>query len=66
MSALSLPAVGGLEWQGGVTFSAHLLVAVEFLCNSSDGGVHHTASQSQYEMQGGLLLDVVVGKGSSI
>lgn len=66
MPALSLPAIGGLEWQSGVAFSADLLVAVELLSNGGDCRVHHTASQPQYEMQSGLLLDVVVGEGSAI
>lgn len=66
MTAFSLSAVGGLEGKGGVALTADLLVAVVFLSNSSDGGVHHTASESEDEVESRLFLDVVVGKASAI
>ena len=52
MSALSLPAVGGLEGKGGIAFSADFLVTVVFFGNCSDGWVHHTSSQPEHEVQG--------------
>jgi len=64
--ALSLAAVGGLEGEGGVAFPANFLVAVEFLGDGCDGGIHHTSSQPEDQVKGGLLLDVVVGKTSAI
>ena len=48
--ALSLAAVGGLDWQGSVTLAADLLVTVVFLGNSGDSGVHHTTSEPQHQV----------------
>ena len=51
----------------------HVLDGVSWLDVEGDGltgkGLHedlHTTSESQDEMEGGLLLDVVVGEGSSV
>ena len=66
MAALSLPAVGGLEWQRGVALPAHLLVAVELLGDGCHGWVHGAAPQPQHEVESGLLLDVVVGKTAAV
>ena len=66
MSALSLSAVCGLEGEGSVALPANFLVAVEFFSDSGDGGVHNTSSESEDEVEGGLFLDVVVGKTSSV
>ena len=66
MSALSLAAVSGLEWEGSVAFSADFLVTVEFFSNSGNSGIHHTSSESQNKMEGRFFLDVVVGKTAAI
>ena len=66
MSALSLPAVGSLEGEGGIAFSADLLVAVELLGDGGNGGIHGSSSESEDEVKGGLLLDVVVGEGAAV
>jgi hypothetical protein len=66
VSALSFAAVGGLEGEGGIALSAYFFVAVEFFCDGCNGGIHHTSSQSQHEVQGGLLLDVVIGKAAAV
>ncbi len=66
MSALSLTAVGGLEGQGSVAFSTDLFVAVEFLGDGCNSGIHHTSSQSQHQVQGRLFLNVVVRQASAI
>ena len=47
MSALSLSAVGGFEWESGVTFSADFLITVELFSNGSNGWIHDTTSESQ-------------------
>lgn len=47
MSAFSLSAVGSFKGKSGVAFSADFLVAVEFLGDGSDGGVHDTSSKSE-------------------
>ncbi len=66
MSALSLSAVGGLEGEGGVALAADFLIAVELLGDGGDGGVHNTSSESQHQVEGRLLLDVVVGKTATV
>ena len=66
MTAFSLSAVGCLKWEGSIAFSANFLVAVEFFSNGSDGRIHDSSSESEDQMKGGLLLDVVIGKGASI
>lgn len=66
MSTFSLAAVSGFEGKSGVAFSADFLVAVEFLGDGSDGGVHDTSSESEDQMKSRLFLDVVVGKTASV
>lgn len=66
MAALSLAAVSSLEGESGITLPADLLVAVELLGNSCDGGIHHTSSKSEDEVEGGLFLDVIIGETSSV
>ena len=66
MTALSLTAVGGLEGKSGVALSADFLIAIVFLGNGSDGGIHDTSSESQDEVESRLLLDVVVGETSAV
>ena len=66
MTAFSLTAVGGFQGKSGVALSADFLIAIVFLGNGSDGGVHDTSSESEDEVEGGLLLDVVVGETSAV
>ena len=66
MTAFSLAAVGGLDWEGGIALPADLLVAVVFLGDGGDGGVHDSSSQPEHKMEGRLLLDVVIGEGASV
>ena len=71
MSALSLAAVSGLLWEVGVTLSADHLLALEFSGESGElwgdlAGTGTTTSKSQDEMEGGLLLNVVIGKGAAV
>ena len=71
VAALSLPAVDGLGWQLHVTLSANHFVALVLPGQGDEGGLdldlsHTATSQSQDEMEGGLLLDVVVREGSSV
>ena len=71
MTALSLSAVGGFEWESGVAFSADHLVA--FVLSGESGkdwlnfhGSHTSTSESEDEMKSGLFLDVVIRESSSI
>jgi len=66
VTALSLSAVGCFQGKGRIAFSAYFLIAVEFLGNGGNGGVHNTSSQSQHQMKSGLFLDVVIGQASSV
>ena len=66
MSTLSLPAVGGLEWKGGIALPAHFLIAVELFSDGGDGGIHGASSESQHQMKSGLLLDVVVRQAAAV
>jgi hypothetical protein len=66
VSALALAAVGSLKGESGITLSADLLVAVELLRNGGNSGIHGATTKSKHEMQGGLFLDVVVGKTAAI
>ena len=71
MTALSLPAVDSLRWESGVALTADHLLALVFSGKSGEGGLdlegsHTTTSQTENEMEGGLLLNVVVRKGSTI
>ena len=71
MAALSLSAVGGLWWETSIALSADHFLALELSGEGSKGwldldGTHTTASESKDQVEGGLLLDVVVGESSSI
>jgi len=71
VTTLSLSAVVSLKWELGVTLSANHFVAFEFSGKSSKGWLdlelsHTTSSQSEDQVKGGLLLDVIVGEGSAI
>ena len=71
MSALSLPAVGCLGWECGIAFSAdHLITSVGSGEGSERGldllGSRTTSSESEHQVKGGLLLNIVVRKSSSI
>ena len=66
VSTLAFAAVSGLEGKSGITLPADLLVAVELLGDGGNGGIHGSSSESEDEVKGGLLLDVVVGEGAAV
>ena len=71
MAALSLSAVDSLWWKAGIALSADHFFALEFSGESSEcwlnlDGTHTTTSKSKDQVEGRLLLDVVIGKCSSI
>ena len=71
MTTLSLSAVHGLSWKSNITLSANHLFALELSGKSGEirldlHGSHTSSSESQNQMEGGLLLDIVVREGSSI
>jgi len=66
VSTLLLPAVDGPGVEPGVAHAADHLVAVVLLGQDPQAGLDHSSSQSQHQVEGGLLLDVVIRKGSTI
>ena len=71
MATLSLSAVGCFWWKSNVTLSANHLFALELSSESSKIWLnfhltHTTASKSQDEMEGWLLLDIVIRESSTI
>ena len=63
VSALLLPAVDGPGVEPGVAHAADHLVAVVLLGQDPQGRLDDSSSQSQHQVEGGLLLDVVVRQG---
>ena len=71
VAALSLSAVLSLGWKGGVALSADHFFALVLSGESSERGLNSngtsaTTSESEDQVEGGLLLDVVVGESSSV
>ena len=71
MTALSLSAVDSLHWKGGIALSADHFLALVLSGEGSESWLnfdltHTTASESENQMEGRLLLDVVIRKCSSI
>ena len=65
MATLSLSAIDSLWWELDIALSANHLLDLVLSSQSSEGWLnldltHTTTSKSQNEMEGGLLLDVVV------
>jgi hypothetical protein len=66
VAALSLAAVGCLKRERRIALPADFLVAVVLLGDGGDSRVHHTAPQSQHQVQSRLLLDVVVRQTAAV
>eukprot|EP00740_Mantoniella_antarctica_P023361 CAMPEP_0198684042 /NCGR_PEP_ID=MMETSP1468-20131203/11604_1 /TAXON_ID=1461545 /ORGANISM="Mantoniella sp, Strain CCMP1436" /LENGTH=83 /DNA_ID=CAMNT_0044428581 /DNA_START=441 /DNA_END=688 /DNA_ORIENTATION=+ len=66
MPALLLPAVHGALVEPGVALAADHLVHVGFAGEEDEGGLDDASAQAQHEVEGGLLLDVVVRQGAAI
>ena len=71
VTALSLSAVASLGGKGGVALSANHLFALVASGKSGKRGLNTdgtsaTTSESEDQVEGGLLLDVVVRKSSAI
>ena len=65
VTALSLSAVLGLGWEGGVALSADHFFALVLSGESGQRGLNSdgssaTTSKSEHQVEGRLLLDVVV------
>lgn len=66
VSALPLPAVGGLGGEAGVALAADALLAVEFPGKHGKGGVVDATTEPEHEVERGLLLDIVVREGPAV
>ena len=55
-----LPTVGGPGVEPGVALPADHLVAVVPLGQDTEGGLDDSSSQPEHQVEGGLLLDVVI------
>jgi len=71
MATLALAAVGALGWESGVALAADHLVALVLAGQGGErwldsNGADATTAESEHEMEGGLLLDVVIGKSAAI
>ena len=64
MSARLLPAVGGPGVEPGVAHAADHLVAVVLLGQDPQRRLDDSTTQSQHQVEGGLLLDVVIRQSS--
>merc|ERR1712000_487259 len=66
VTALALTAVGGTRGETSVALAADHLVAVELGGESLKRGLDDTTTETEDQVEGGLLLDVVVGEGAAI
>eukprot|EP00344_Euplotes_crassus_P007962 CAMPEP_0196996160 /NCGR_PEP_ID=MMETSP1380-20130617/2118_1 /TAXON_ID=5936 /ORGANISM="Euplotes crassus, Strain CT5" /LENGTH=78 /DNA_ID=CAMNT_0042412047 /DNA_START=38 /DNA_END=271 /DNA_ORIENTATION=+ len=61
VATLLLAAVGGAGGEAGIALSADHLIAVVLGGQDLEGGLNHTTAEAEHQVEGGLLLDVVVG-----
>ena len=71
MSALALAAVGGLGWEASIALAANVLLALVDTSESSKRWLNldltdTAATESEHQVEGGLLLNVVVGESAAI
>ena len=66
MTALSLTAVLGTEGETSIASTADHLVAVGLTGQSGESGLDNTTTKAEDQVEGGLLLDVVVRKGATV
>jgi hypothetical protein len=65
VSTLALTAVGGTWWETGVALAANHLVAVVLGGKGLERWLNDTTTETEDQMEGGLLLNVVVGKSTA-
>ena len=66
VATLLLAAVSGTRRKTGIALAADHLLAVVLGGKSLQGGLNDTTTKTEDQVQGGLLLDVVVGQGAAI
>ncbi len=60
MSALLLSAVLGAGGKAGIALSANHFLALEGLGKGGKGGIKHTTAETEDQVEGRFLLNVVV------
>jgi hypothetical protein len=66
VATLLLAAVSGTRRKTSIALAADHLLAVVLGGKSLQGGLNDTTTKTEDQVQGGLLLDVVVGQGAAI
>jgi len=66
VSALLLAAVGGARREAGIALAANHLVAVELGGQGLERGLNDTTAETEDQVKGRLLLDVVVRESAAI
>jgi len=66
VAAFFLAAVDRAGGQARVALTAHHLVAVVLAGQDLQGRLDDTTTQAEHQVEGGLLLDVVVGQGAAV
>ena len=66
VSTFRLATVGGTWMQSRVALAADHLVAVVLLRQKTQRRLDDPASQTQHQVKGGLLLNIVVGQSASV
>ena len=71
MTTLPLSAVGGFWWKSNVTLSANHFLDFVLSGQCCESGfdfnlTHTTASESENEMESGLLLNIVIRESSAV
>jgi hypothetical protein len=66
VTTLALAAVGSTGRETGVALAADHLVAVVLRCESLQRRLNDTTTETEHQVQGGLLLDVVVGESAAV
>merc|ERR1719188_1205957 len=66
VAALLLAAIHGASVQPGVALAADHLLAIVLARKHGQRGLDDTTAEAQHQVQGGLLLDVVIAQGASV
>jgi len=66
MTTLPLAAIGGTRREASVALAANHLLAVVLGSQDLQGRLDDTTTKTKDQVQGGLLLDVVVGESAAI
>jgi hypothetical protein len=66
VSTFLLSAVRGPGWKTSVAFSANGLLTVETLGQQSERGIVDSTTETQHQVQGRLLLDIVIAQRAAV